>query len=270
MQDYSDIVFLVNNEEVPAIKSDICMYNEELKRRINEKQGETKILLPAEVTKKAFILLNYYYGNVDIDINEDNVSELLLCCICLNDDSLMIDCKNYILSHLNNKLAVEILNMMEFIPESLDNMKSVVDEYIKINWVSICDDENMLKYLRLSNFEYAYSLKDLLIPSNEYLLAKQLKHYHERIEDMENKRKKYNDVLKLLNWNEIDLQNIDAKDLEIIETNEMLLSRSQTQIKRKYGRIPHTGNRVLNKMILNGFRDRDSIKDMFCIYLYYD
>lgn len=87
---------------------------------------------------------------------------------------------------------------------------------------------------------------------------------------MENKRKKYNDVLKLLNWNEIDDREVEEKYLEPIDLNLMKKNKSEKKIKRKYGRIPHTGNRVLDEMILNGFRDRDSIKDMFCIYLYYD
>lgn len=120
----------------------------------------------------------------------------------------------------------------------------------------------------MDNFKIIISLENILVPSEKYLLDKILKHCNENIEKISNndeKDEKYNEVMKYLNWRKIDIREIGEKDLDAIDMKTIKKSKSEEPIKRKYGRIPNTENKMLNEIILNGIKNIDAIKDMNCI-----
>lgn len=265
---FNDVDLLVENEEVDSITSILCASNERLHNIINDEKADTKILLPDQITKKAFSLLCCYYGYATIDIDEENVTELFMCCICLNEPNLLSKCKNFILSHLYNKLVIDIINQIMYLPEDyLNDLKTAVCDYICLNCTSILDDENIFRRLRLNNINFIVNLENLLIPSEQYLLDRILKHYNDGIENIENKNEQYNETIEKLNWKEINMCKIDKRDLNVIDMNIMKKSISEQSRKRKYGRIPRTGNEILNGVILNGIKDIDKIKNLFCILI---
>lgn len=267
---YNDIVLLIEGEEVSSVSSLLCISNDRLKSIIEDDKVEKQILLPYQVTKNAFSLLCNYYGYGLIEINEENVSEVLMCCICLNEMKLLSICEKYVLNHENERIIMGILNLMENIPENyLCTMKLRMNDYISLNCTSFLNNNEILKNLRFENLEYILKIDNLLIPDEKYLLDKILNHYNESIKIIEDKDKKYNEIMKNLNWKKINIYEIDDKYLDLIDLNLIKKSKSENPIKRKYGRIPHTENTILNKMILNGIKDMDKIKEMNCIYYYY-
>lgn len=90
---FNDIILSIENEDIPAISSILCVSNQRLKSIIKDEQVEDVVALPELITKKAFSLLTIYYGYGTIDIEEENVCELLLCCICLNEEYLFSECR---------------------------------------------------------------------------------------------------------------------------------------------------------------------------------
>lgn len=265
---YNDVVLLIENIEVNSITSILCVSNSRLNAIINDEKADTKISLPDYITRKAFSLLCRYYGYATIDIDEENVTELLICCICLNEPNLLSKCKNFILSHLNNKLVIDIINQIMYLPkEYLNDLKTAVCDYICLNCTSILDNENLFGKLYLDHINFIVNLENLLIPSEQYLLDKILKHYNYGIENIENKNEEYNETIEKLNWKKININEIGDKDFGLIDIETIYKRIYQQPIKRKYGRIPKTGYRILNEMILNGFKDIDKIKDMLCILI---
>lgn len=130
---FADTILLIGNEEIPVNRTLLCLFNEELKNIILNSQDSMRISLPEIITKKAFLLMIRYYGFSTIKIDEDNVSELLLCAICLKEEKIITCCKHFILSHLSDKLIEELLNILQLIPESLSEIKTAVTDYIRMN-----------------------------------------------------------------------------------------------------------------------------------------
>lgn len=268
---YNDVVLLIENEEVCSVSSILCVSNTRLKAIIKDEKAVGKISLPEKITRKAFCMLCRYYGYGMVEIDEENVCELLMCCICLDEENLLVKCKEFILSHLNNRVVVDILNEMNYLPDNyLSDIKTTICDYVCLNCISIFDDNIIFKKLHLDNINMIIRLENLLIPCEKYLLDKIIKHYHENIENIENKEAEYNEVLKNLNWKEIKFSEMSEKDLDIIYIDKMKKILNKEPIKRKFGRIPITENRMLNEMILNGMKDIDSIKDIYnedCEYI---
>lgn len=260
---YKEVVLIVENEEIACVTSILCESNDRLNEIINDDKIEDKVSLPEQITRKAFSILCNYSGYGVIDVDEENISKLLLYCICLNEVDLINICAEYILSHLNTRFVIDILNLLYDVPENyLNDIKTAVCNYIRLNCIILFDNFEIFKLLHLDNIQFIISLDNILIPSEKYLLEKILSHYHqnlERLENKEDKNCKYNDVMKYLNWKDINYHEINDDDLDIIDLNVMKKSKIHKPIKRKYGRIPKTGNEM---------NDPDSIKDLFCILSY--
>lgn len=155
---------------------------------------------------------------------------------------------------------------MNYIPENyLEDIQNRISDFLRLNCITFLDDESIFSTLHLDNINFIITHEDLLISSEKYLLDKILKHSHVN----NGKEEDYNEVMKNINWNEIDIREIDEKDLDIIDMNLIKKSKSQKSIKRRYVNIPSTDNKLLNKIILNGLNDSNSIDEMNCILLFY-
>lgn len=241
---YSDLVFVAEREEIPSICLFMCHSNERLKKIIEDPKAEAKIVLPDHISKRSFLLLSCYYGYGVVDINEENVCDLLNCCICFNEVNLMNICLKYIKSHENKKLVVDVLNIFNLIPKYyLNDLEIVLIDYIQINCCEILNDKNVLNSLLLDDLKFIISIDNLLVPSEKYLLDKILDHYKSHLKKGSNMRmnkdeeeKRYNETMKLLNWKEINIGEINVSDIKLINLNMMYKSVNES-INRIYNGI---------------------------------
>lgn len=241
---YSDLVFVVEKEEISSIALFICHSNERLKNIIEDPKADDKIVLPDHITKRSFLLLSCYYGYGVVDINEENVCELLNCCICFNEVSLLNICLKYIKSHTSKKLVVDVLNILNLIPKYyLNDLDMVLKDYIQINCYEILNDKNILNCLYIDDLKFIICIENLLIPNEKYLLDKILEHYKNHQKNgitlrmnKEEEKRRYNEIIKLLNWKEINIGEINVSDIELINLNMMYKSRNKI-INRIYNGI---------------------------------
>lgn len=92
---YSDIKFLVGENEIQAVKSILCIRNPYLKSIITEKCHSGPIKLNERVTENGFIELLRYYGGGIVIINTYNVIDILIVCLIYHVDMLLEASEKY-------------------------------------------------------------------------------------------------------------------------------------------------------------------------------
>lgn len=125
---YSDIKFIVGENEIQAIKSILCIRNQDLKSIITEKCHAGPIKLNEKVTENGFIELLRYYGGGIVVINTYNVIDILVACLIYHVDMLLeaaekynlytfIHINSYIYNHFTKDMLLSLMSYISFFKE---------------------------------------------------------------------------------------------------------------------------------------------------------
>lgn len=124
---YSDIIFIIENKEIKCNEAIISTCNNTIKNIINNSKNKNEIYIN-NITVNGFIMLLKYYGYGIVDINDNNIIDIYITSIILNDLKLKNVCENYI----NNNLTVKIVkNLLHYLSDSSINISC--DIIIKLN-----------------------------------------------------------------------------------------------------------------------------------------
>lgn len=92
---YSDIKFIVGDNEIQAVKSILCIRNESLKSIISEKSDLGPIKLDEMISENGFVELLRFYGGGIVEINSYNVIDILITCLIYRVDILLEAAEKY-------------------------------------------------------------------------------------------------------------------------------------------------------------------------------
>lgn len=175
---YSDVKFVIENEEIPAIKSVLAIRNPFFNDLF--KKEDKSIYELKGANKKGFLELCRYYSDGKLIITDENVFEIMSMCKFCGEECLLEICKTYVSNHISPFTVRRVLELYESDVNDLDmnELISKIQYFININIIEILDAE-------LYNFKYPclYQLIKLsgYLMDYEYIIKKLFDYYHHLI-----------------------------------------------------------------------------------------
>lgn len=218
---YGDVRFDVGGEEVEGVKSLICSKNQTLASIINDEKVDSVIPIYERIKMNSFKMLLRYYSYGKIILTNENVCNLLYCCLCYNEIDLSDKCKEYILNHLSIELVISLLENLE--TKLIDNDKGEfqikVESFIRDNSVKILSEPNTLS-LSIEALEYINSVSHVVEKEGGFSLQNISKYYNNIIGKVYEKKqekliKNIKELNNLLDKNYIDYKKINEEDMKI-------------------------------------------------------
>lgn len=257
---FGDVSFNVNGEEVEGVKSIISSQNQTLSAIINDEKASSIIPISERIKINSFKMLLRYYGYGKIILTDENVCNLLYCCLCYNEMNLSNICKEYILNHLSINLVINLLKNLEpnLIESDNGEFKIKIESFIRDNSIRIFCESKSLS-LSVDKLDYINSISDVVQQTEGFSLQNISKYYHNTLkkicekkeESLINKIKELSSILdenyiSYKKMNEEDLKNSVESDLQSFVSNCNLLL-----FARSYLDIPMLSNEKVCDIIMN-------------------
>lgn len=149
---YSDLEVIVCGERICTMKCFFCYYNNTFNKIINDYKFNGCIELFEKCSKEGFYYLESYYSGEIINLNENNVIDIIIICICYNEEGLLNDCIKFINNNMNEKILKEIIMNKEFFyDKNMNYINEKCKNYVSINGFMILMNESILYYLSFNN-----------------------------------------------------------------------------------------------------------------------
>lgn len=197
----------INGEEFTTVKSILCINNPLFKKIIIDDEIDCAIELFNECSVTGFKILESFYGNGIVDINESNVIDVIIICECYNEHKLLDLCVKYIMKHLNIKIIISLINNNKYLAfKSMNIVKKTIDNYIKDNYFKLLNNNHILD-ISAKGIAYIINIKnpkkiEILRPLLLYL---QMNNSNKGIEEIIKNMKIEKDLILMLNENEINV-----------------------------------------------------------------
>lgn len=218
---YGDVKFSVRGEEVEGVKSIICSKNSTLSTIINDEKAFNVIPIEERIHVESFKMLLSYYGYGKIILDDENVSNLLYCCLCYFEMNLGNKCKEYILNYLCVNLIIDLLKNVN--PSLIENdsgeFKIKIESYIRENSVKLLSEAKSLS-LPIDILDYINSICELVEQNDGFSLENISKYYNKTIKSLCEKKeerllKKIKELSEILDEHYIKYDKMNEEEMKI-------------------------------------------------------
>lgn len=175
---FGDDVFIVEGEKIPCFSYLVKEKNETLRKIMEDGKRESEIKVCESITKTGFNILMRYYGYGKVKIDETNVSDVLMVCVCYNELELVERCKEYLEKNMKITLIQEIFNKIPC-GTVLNDLKIFFNDYMIIYGNKLLED-SLLMNNNIKILEYLLSIDSLVVKSDKYIVE-QLNKFSDKI-----------------------------------------------------------------------------------------
>lgn len=256
-----------NGEKLNGIKSILCYSNEIFRKVLEDPQVEDPVPVAETISKESMILLFKYYGGGKVEIDEDNVSGLLLLSLYYNEKELFNELKSYAINHMNEKIVKDLLNSKV----STGILDKLCFSFIQNNAYLMLENE-ILNEICLDGLKYILSLDNVIMKSENSLLSSLLKYYKvnkNEIEKLSEYKNEFNELLEYVNWEKIELKKEMFELQPLKNIQKIIVKSSKHEFNRYYCSIPKLSNSKLHSIIQKYFINPELLKTFEGIYIYY-
>lgn len=256
-----------NGEKLNGIKSILCYSNEIFRKVLEDPQVEDPVPVAETISKESMILLFKYYGGGKVEIDEDNVSGLLLLSLYYNEKELFNELKSYAINHMNEKIVKDLLNSKV----STGILDKLCFSFIQNNAYLMLENE-ILNEICLDGLKYILSLDNVIMKSENSLLSSLLKYYKvnkNEIEKLSEYKNDFNELLEYVNWEKIELKKEMFELQPLKNIQKIIVKSSKHEFNRYYCSIPKLSNSKLHSIIQKYFINPELLKTFEGIYIYY-
>lgn len=256
-----------NGEKLNGIKSILCYSNEIFRKVLEDPQVEDPVPVAETISKESMILLFKYYGGGKVEIDEDNVSGLLLLSLYYNEKELFNELKSYAINHMNEKIVKDLLNSKV----STGILDKLCFSFIQNNAYLMLENE-ILNEICLNGLKYILSLDNVIMKSENSLLSSLLKYYKvnkNEIEKLSEYKNDFNELLEYVNWEKIELKKEMFELQPLKNIQKIIVKSSKHEFNRYYCSIPKLSNSKLHSIIQKYFINPELLKTFEGIYIYY-
>lgn len=120
---FGDIKVKIRENVILSVRSILMNGNETLKKLIEDVHFVGFIELYEECDEIGYYEMEKYYGGGDVVMEESNVCEILLFCLCYKDDEIYFDCLNFIKNNINDEILLKLIHICNLFPNSLKEIE---------------------------------------------------------------------------------------------------------------------------------------------------
>lgn len=178
--------------------------------------------------ENGFNILMKFYLNEEIDINNSNIFDILLICVCYDEEELLNYCIDYMKENLNEEFAISLLTKSVIIKSKyFKEFEIFLNDYlIKYGYI-LLRKENILKF-SIENIQYILNRNEMII--NEIELLESLLLFMKE----KGSRKEICEIISNLNVNKININGLNEEKRnilkEMIESGEIRLIYTRNNI----------------------------------------